>query len=109
MIQAIPSYLEKQKIMNTKSLLRKPLYSILLVLFIVSGSKVNAQYVNIPDPTFKAWVLANIPHPTSATDITPAKAAGTNNIILPVASLAKGSYRVVIKGETIVQKGFIKE
>ena len=33
---------------------------------------------------------------------------GTNNLTVPVASLASGSYRVVLKGDTVQQQQFIK-
>ena len=34
-----------------------------------------AQNVTIPDASFKNWVLANVPHPTSTTEITISEAA----------------------------------
>lgn len=51
------------------------------VLTVMGSSKVNAQYVNIPNTTFKNWVLAHVPHPTSSTNITPAEAAAYNGTI----------------------------
>ena len=44
-------------------------------------NKVNAQNVNIPNTTFKNWVLAHVPHPTSPTNITVAEAAAYNGTI----------------------------
>lgn len=45
-------------------------------LFLGFGiTSVHAQYVNIPNTTFKAWVLSHVSHPTSTTNITPAEAA----------------------------------
>ena len=49
---------------------------VLACLILLSGvNKVNAQNVNIPNATFKSWVLAHVPHPTSTTNITVAEAA----------------------------------
>lgn len=55
-----------------------------LLVFLLLGfgiTKVHAQYVTIPNATFKNWVLAHVPHPTSTTNITPAEAAAYTGTI----------------------------
>jgi len=52
-----------------------------LVIFIASGNKASAQYVNMPDSNFKKWVLSNVPHPSSDTAITTTEAAAYKGFI----------------------------
>jgi len=62
----------------------------LLLLFLLGfgTAKVTAQYVSIPNTTFKNWVLAHVPHPTNANNITPAEAAAyTGSITIGGANL----------------------
>lgn len=62
----------------------------LLLVFLVGfgTAKGTAQYVSIPNTTFKNWVLAHVPHPTSTTNITPAEAAAyTGTITIGGANL----------------------
>jgi hypothetical protein len=62
----------------------KKITQITLLMFLLLGmgtSKVHAQYVTIPNTTFKNWVLAHVPHPTSTTNITPAEAAAYTGTI----------------------------
>ncbi len=51
------------------------------LLTVIGIGKVSAQNVNIPNTTFKNWVLAHVPHPTSATNITVAEAAAYSGTI----------------------------
>ncbi len=53
----------------------------LFVFLLIGFTKVHAQYVSIPNTTFKNWVLAHVPHPTSTTNITPAEAAAYSGTI----------------------------
>jgi hypothetical protein len=64
--------------------MKKITKSILLALLFlgIGMTKVHAQYVSIPNTTFKNWVLAHVPHPTSTTNITPAEAAAYTGTIV---------------------------
>ncbi len=56
-----------------------------LLAFVFLGfgiSTVHAQYVNIPNATFKNWVLSHVSHPTSTTNITPAEAAAYSGTVM---------------------------
>lgn len=48
---------------------------IFTLLSISAASKINAQFVNIPDAKFKSYLLSIVKHPTSINNITPAEAA----------------------------------
>ena len=67
---------------NSMPHLKSLVLALSLLLGFITPQKANAQYVNIPDSNFKSWVLNNVPHSTSLTDITPAEAAAYNGAIV---------------------------
>lgn len=64
----------KSKQFNCLSPLLKGLVIITLIT-VLAPITAKSQYVNIPDSYFKSWILANIPHSASPTEITFAEAA----------------------------------
>ena len=59
---------------------RIPILLAFILLLLANISK--AQYVNIPDPVFKSYLLGTVSHPTSSTDITPAEAAAYKGVMV---------------------------
>jgi len=60
----------------------KPTMLLAFLLTIIGISNVSAQNVNIPNTTFKNWVLSHVAHPASTTNITVAEAAAYTGTIM---------------------------
>ena len=80
---------------NSFAIYPNPVHSVLHLQ--LSSTKVGAAVVQVVDVLGKVLVIQQI-----------SLSIGTNNISVPVASIANGSYRVVLKGDSVQQKQFIK-